>query len=61
MSSVAVLTQESFNEHRSVLLPEKSGGESFWIPVALLPYNKVHVGSVVESVKRLLLLDLCFF
>lgn len=27
MSSVAVLTQESFNEHRSGLLPEQSGGE----------------------------------
>ncbi|XP_008305571.1 high density lipoprotein binding protein a [Cynoglossus semilaevis] len=26
MSSVAVLTQESFNEHRSGLLPEQSGG-----------------------------------
>uniref|UniRef100_A0AAQ4P645 Vigilin n=1 Tax=Gasterosteus aculeatus aculeatus TaxID=481459 RepID=A0AAQ4P645_GASAC len=28
MSSVAVLTQESFNEHRSGLRPEKGGGES---------------------------------
>ncbi|KAM9761472.1 high density lipoprotein binding protein a isoform 2-T2 [Menidia menidia] len=28
MSSVAVLTQESFNEHRSGLLPEQSGGPS---------------------------------
>ncbi|KAG7514309.1 vigilin isoform X1 [Solea senegalensis] len=28
MSSVAVLTQESFNEHRSGLLPEQKGGES---------------------------------
>uniref|UniRef100_A0A671VR50 Vigilin n=1 Tax=Sparus aurata TaxID=8175 RepID=A0A671VR50_SPAAU len=27
MSSVAVLTQESFNEHRSGLLPEQKGGE----------------------------------
>lgn len=27
MSSVAVLTQESFNEHRSGLMPEQSGGE----------------------------------
>lgn len=39
MSSVAVLTQESFNEHRSGLQPEK-GGESFWIPAALQPNNE---------------------
>lgn len=37
MSSVAVLTQERFNEHRSGLLPEKSGGESFQIPLTLQP------------------------
>lgn len=27
MSSVAVLTQERFNEHRSGLLPEQGGGK----------------------------------
>lgn len=27
MSSVAVLTQETFNAHRSGLLPEQGGGE----------------------------------
>lgn len=27
MSSVAVLTQESFNEHRNGLLPEQAGGK----------------------------------
>uniref|UniRef100_A0A8D3C4S3 Vigilin n=1 Tax=Scophthalmus maximus TaxID=52904 RepID=A0A8D3C4S3_SCOMX len=32
MSSVAVLTQESFNEHRSGLLPEQSGGAA--VPTA---------------------------
>lgn len=28
MSSVAVLTQERFNEHRSGLLPEQGGGKN---------------------------------
>uniref|UniRef100_A0A8C5GBR0 Vigilin n=1 Tax=Gouania willdenowi TaxID=441366 RepID=A0A8C5GBR0_GOUWI len=32
MSSVAVLTQESFNEHRSGLLPEKKGEEEDALP-----------------------------
>lgn len=39
MSSVAVLTQERFNEHRSGLQPEKSGGESSQVSVAL-QHNK---------------------
>lgn len=42
MSSVAVLTQESFNEHRSGLLPEQSGGEYF---TALLDLYSAITGS----------------
>lgn len=47
MSSVAVLTQESFIEHRSGLLPEQSGGECLTIYVLLSLY--VLVIRVVSS------------
>ncbi|XP_038572667.1 high density lipoprotein binding protein a isoform X3 [Micropterus salmoides] len=40
MSSVAVLTQESFNEHRSGLLPEQSGGTSAGEEEEALPTYK---------------------
>uniref|UniRef100_A0A672JEZ2 Vigilin n=1 Tax=Salarias fasciatus TaxID=181472 RepID=A0A672JEZ2_SALFA len=40
MSSVAVLTQESFNEHRSGLLPEQSGGPSAGEDEEALPTYK---------------------
>uniref|UniRef100_A0AAR2LA34 Vigilin n=1 Tax=Pygocentrus nattereri TaxID=42514 RepID=A0AAR2LA34_PYGNA len=40
MSSVAVLTQESFNEHRSGLLPEQVGGSSDAVDEDNLPTYK---------------------
>lgn len=59
MSSVAVLTQERFNEHRSGLQPEKSGGESFQISVALQPHT-LQVKKVIDMLEWLNLCFTCF-
>lgn len=46
MSSVAVLTQESFNEHRSGLVAEQAGGEFVFL---FVPLGRVVWRSVIND------------